>query len=132
MKGIWTRVGLSVTLAATALTVAAPAEAQRWRRNRGGDVATSALIGGVVGLGVGAAIASSNRDRWYRDRYYDRRGAWGPRRGWRGYDRGYYPPRGYYAPRGYYGPRGGWDRGWGGGGYYRGYDRGYYGGGYGW
>jgi len=127
MSKFLTKIGLGVTLAATTLTAAAPAEAQRWRRyDRGNDVATGALIGGVVGLGLGAAIASGNRDRRYRDRYYDRRGYWGPRRGYyRGYDRG------YYAPRGYYGPRGGWNRGWDGGGYYRGYGRGY-GGYYGW
>jgi len=111
MNGIIKRAALGLTLAATAVTAAAPADAQRWRgyRRGGGDVATGALIGGVVGLGLGAAIASSNRDRYYRDRYYAPRGYYGPRRGWRG-------DRGYYAPRGYYGPRG----------YNRGYDRGYW------
>lgn len=85
MANIMKKAVLGATLAATALTVAAPAEAQRWRRydrDRGGDVATGAVIGGIVGLGLGAAIASSNR----RDRYYDR---------------GYYDDRGYY-PRNYY------------------------------
>jgi hypothetical protein len=121
MTGFATKAVLGLTLGATALTAAAPAEAQRWRRGgRGGDVATGALIGGVVGLGLGAAIASNNRGRYYRDRGY-----YGPR--------GYYP-RGYYARRGFYGPRGYWrdpyPRGYYGprGGYY---DRGYYGGGYG-
>ena len=76
MKTILTKAGLSVALAATALTAAAPADAQRYRRyNRGGgDVATGAIIGGIVGLGLGAAIASSNRrDRGYYDDgyYYD-------------------------------------------------------------
>lgn len=58
---------LATGLMATALASAAPAEAQRyWRhRDRGGDTAAGALIGGVIGLGLGAAIASSNRDRYY-------------------------------------------------------------------
>ena len=118
---------LGATLAATTLTVAAPAEAQRYRRyNRGGDVATGALIGGVVGLGIGAAIASNNRGRYYdrgprgfRGRGYYNRGYGynralrqerrfarrAYRNGYRaGFGGGYYAPRGYYgAPRGYYG-----------------------------
>ena len=84
------KAGLGVVLAATTLTAVAPAEAQRWRgRNRGGDVAAGAVLGGIVGLGLGAAIASSNRDRYYDNGYY-----YGP------------GPRGYYAPRyrGYYAP----------------------------
>lgn len=82
-----TKAVLGATLAATALTAAAPADAQRYRRyNRGGgDVAAGAVLGGIVGLGIGAAIASSNRNRYY-DRGY--------------YDRGYYP-RGYAYNRGY-------------------------------
>lgn len=105
MKTILTKAGLSVALAATALTVAAPADAQRYRRydRGGGDVATGAIIGGIVGLGLGAAIASSNRrDRgYYNDGYYyDRRDYRRDRRQFR--NRGYYPQQGYYAPRGYY------------------------------
>jgi hypothetical protein len=121
MSALWKKSILAGGLVATALASAAPAEAQRyWRhRDRGGDTAAGALIGGVIGLGLGAAIASSNRDRYYDRNYYDR-----------GYydDRAYYapPPRviyreRYYAPpppRVYYEPRG----------YYRGYDApGYYG-----
>lgn len=86
------KAGLGVAMAATAMTAAAPAEAQRWyghrHYDRGGDVAAGALLGGVVGLGIGAAIASNN-NRGY---------------GY-GYDRGYYAPppvyNGYYD-RGYY------------------------------
>jgi hypothetical protein len=117
MSGLIKKAGLGIALAATAITAAAPAEAQRWRGgrnyNRGGDVATGALLGGIVGLGVGAAIASNNRNR-----YYDRGGY---------YDRGYYPRGGYrYAPP----PRAYYDRGYGGG-YGNGYGRGYgYGDGY--
>jgi len=122
------KLGLGAMLAATVITTAAPAEAQRWRRydrgRGGGDVAAGAIIGGVLGLGLGAAIASGNRGGrgYYDDGYY-----YGPRPRvrsyyyappppppvvvYRGYDRGYYggggyygPPRGYYGgPRGYYG-----------------------------
>ncbi|HEX8382528.1 MAG TPA: hypothetical protein VF592_04040 [Sphingomonas sp.] len=123
-----TKAVLGVTLAATALTAAAPADAQRYRRyNRGGgDVAAGAVLGGIVGLGIGAAIASSNRNRFYDRRFYgggyyprgyafdrgyvvDRRLARQQRRAYRngyrdGFGGGYYQPRGYYpAPRGYYG-----------------------------
>lgn len=115
MNDFLKKAGLAGAMAATALTVAAPAEAQRWhRRDRGDDVAAGAIIGGIVGLGVGAAIASSNRDRYYDRGYY-----YGPRRGYRGYygppPRRFYRDR-YYAPRPYWGPPRG---------YYR--DRGYYG-----
>ncbi len=129
MKAFLTKAGLGVALAATTLSVATPAEAQRWRRDRGGDVATGAIIGGVVGLGLGAAIASSNRrDRYWDDRYYG-----GPRGYYRG-DRGWRADRRWRNRnwnRGYYG-RGYYDRGYYGGGYYGG--GGYYapGYGYGW
>lgn len=100
MTKMITKVGLGITLAATALTAAAPADAQRWRGryNRGGDVAGAALVGGIVGLGVGAAIAS-NRGPYYGGGYYP--GYYGP---------AYYGPRVVYAPRvyrrAYWGPRG--------------------------
>ncbi|WP_380782406.1 hypothetical protein [Sphingomonas sp. R86520] len=99
MNGFLKKAGLGVALAATALTAAAPADAQRWGRggygrgyggyHRGGNAAGAAVLGGILGLGVGAAIASSNN----RNRGY--------------YDDGYYrgpPPRAYYnAPvRTYY------------------------------
>lgn len=111
---IWKKAALGATLAATVMTVAAPAEAQRYRRYHrggGGDVAAGAVIGGIVGLGVGAAIASSNRGRYYDRGYY-----YGPRPRYRGYyappppryyrDRGYYGPRYYAPPPGYYAPYG--------------------------
>ena len=91
MNGMFKKLGLGLALGATALTAAAPAEAQRWgrgwggggyyHRDRGGDAVAGALLGGIVGLGVGAAIASSNRPRDVDRGYY--------------YDRGYDP---YYAP----------------------------------
>jgi hypothetical protein len=94
---IITKAALGLVAGATALTAAAPAEAQYrgWHgRDRGGDVVAGAVIGGVAGLAIGSAIAADRRDRWHRDRYWrggDRywRGGdpyWrgGPR--WRGHD----------------------------------------------
>jgi len=63
----------AVTLGAAVLTTATPAMADGWRgRHRGGgDDAAIAIGAGVVGLALGAAIASSGRDRHYdRDYYY--------------------------------------------------------------
>jgi hypothetical protein len=87
MNGFFKKAGLGVALAATALSAAAPADAQRWGRGGyGGNAAGAAVLGGILGLGVGAAIASSNN----RNRYYDR--------GY--YNGGYYaqPPVAYYSP----------------------------------
>ena len=97
MNGFLMKAGLGTALAASTLAAATPATAQRWHHrgyDRGGDVAAGALLGGVIGLGLGAAIASSNRGP-----YYDYPG------GYRGYN-GYYP-RNYYNPyrRGWRGPR---------------------------
>lgn len=116
MNGFLTKAGIATVMAASALVGAAPAEAQRYYRHydRGGDVATGALIGGVVGLGIGAAIASDRGryyDRGYRGYYDGPRYRYGPpRRFYRDRYWGPPPPR-YYRPyRGYYGPRGyyGW------------------------
>lgn len=117
MTGMIKKMVLGTALAASTLAAAAPADAQRYRgyRHGRGDSTGAAILGGLVGLGVGAAIASSaNRDR-YDDRGY--------------YNDGYYydQPRVVYRER-YYAPpprviyR---DR------YYRGAPRGYYGGYYG-
>ena len=86
---------LALTAGATIAGLAAPAEAQRWRRHHGGggDEAAAAIVGGIIGVGLGAAIASSGRNRYY-DRYDDRYYGGGY------YDRGYYD-RGYYGG-GYY------------------------------
>ena len=72
MNSILKKAGLGVALAATAITASAPADAQRYyRHHRGGD-AGPAIVAGIAGLAIGAAIASSsNRDRYYRDRGYD-------------------------------------------------------------
>ncbi len=128
MNGMLKKVGLGVALAATALTVAAPAEAQRYRGGhyyRGhGDAAGAALVGGLAGLAVGAALAS-DRPGYYYDGYAP--AYYGPAY----YGPAYYgPPAYYYGPRyrGYYGPSyRGYYRGGYRGGAYRG---GYHGGGY--
>lgn len=78
MNGFMKKAGLGIAIAATALTAAMPADAQRWggyrgyrHYDRGGDVAAGALLGGIVGLGIGAAVANNNRDRYYDRGYYD-------------------------------------------------------------
>jgi hypothetical protein len=97
MNKLLTKAVLGTTLAATALTAAAPADAQRYRRwHRGGDSTGAAIAGGVVGLALGAAIASSSNDRYDRDRYYRNRGYRAD------YDDYYYRQRGYYPTDGYY------------------------------
>lgn len=79
MNAFLTKAVLGATLAATSMTaIASPAEAQRYRRDRGNDTAGIAIIAGIAGLAIGAAIASSdnNRDRrrtdsrYYRDQQY--------------------------------------------------------------
>lgn len=96
MKTMITKAVLGLTLGATALTAAAPAEAQRYR-HRDRDNTGTAIAAGIAGVVIGAAIASSNRDRYDRyDRYDDR--------GYRNYDRydGHYRQRGYYPPQSHY------------------------------
>lgn len=86
-----TKATLAIVAGATTLTVAAPAEAQRWHRYRNNNDG-AVIAAGVAGLAIGALAAGAGRDRYYN------RGGY--------YDRGYYPRRGYYAPRyrGYYAP----------------------------
>jgi len=85
MKTLFTKAALAMALGATALTAAAPAEAQRYGGGyRHHDDTGTAIIAGVAGLAIGAAIASSS-DR--RGGYYE--------------DRGYYDDRGYDDQRGY-------------------------------
>ncbi|MES2753854.1 MAG: hypothetical protein V4659_04240 [Pseudomonadota bacterium] len=94
MTTLFKKAVLGATLAASALTVAAPAEAQRYYR-RHNDRGSTALVAGVAGLAIGAALASSANDR-YRDGYYRDRG-------YRyDYDDYYYRQRGYYPADGYY------------------------------
>lgn len=123
MKTLFAKAGLALALGATALTVAVPAQAQRYdrgyRHHNNGD---TAIVAGIAGLAIGAAIASSGRnDGYYEPDYYYDGGGYGY-----GYDqysyRDYRPvyPQRYYNQR-YYSQR-----------YYNGYngyrnnDRGHY------
>ncbi|HKT15392.1 MAG TPA: hypothetical protein VJR87_08290 [Allosphingosinicella sp.] len=117
MKSVLGRSLSAAALVATMAVTAVPAEARphwgRHHRHHGGsDDAAWAIGGGIIGLGLGALIASGGRSRGdrYRDDYrrdsyyddYDGRGYYGGRyyRD-RDYDRSYYD-RGYDG-RGYYG-----------------------------
>jgi hypothetical protein len=111
------RAGIVAALAVGAMAVSTSAGARdRYYRHHGGDTAGAAIAGGIIGLALGAAIASSND----RDRYYD--GYYGRPRGYyyRSYPRyRYYRayPRNYYYydsyPRYYRHGGRGWQRGWG-------------------
>ena len=88
----------AVTAVGAVLATAAPAEAQRYRHydrhhhRGGGDATAAAIIGGVAGLALGAAIAGNNDGR--RDRgYYSGGYAYDPR--YDSYRGGYYRD-GYY------------------------------------
>ena len=98
MNHLMKKIGLGLALGATALTAAAPAEAQRWGGYRGhggyyrgGGGGGTAIVAGIAGLAVGAALASNTNRGYYRDRGYYRSGY---------YNDGYYRDRGYYS--GYY------------------------------
>lgn len=110
---------LATVLAATALTAAAPAMARPYDRYRSNN--TGAVVaGGIIGLALGAAIASSSNHHRYENRGWTwRNGAYWDREGRRydgdgrrfndgyargGYDSRYYGGRGYYDG-GYYGNR---------------------------
>ena len=103
MNSLMKKIGLGVALGATALTVAAPAEAQRYRGGyygHGGygrhyDNGGTAVVAGIAGLAIGAALASNRNDR-YRDDYYRERGYD------RDYDYNYYRSHNYYPADGYY------------------------------
>ena len=82
----------AVTAVGAVLATAAPAEAQRYRhydhRRGGGDATAAAIIGGVAGLALGAAIAGNNNNG-RRDRgYYNNGYAYDPR--YDSYRGGYY------------------------------------------
>ena len=91
---------LGTVLGASMLTAVAPAaEAQRYGyrdRYHHRDNTGTAIVAGIAGLAIGAALTSGDR----YDRRYD-------------YDRRYYRDRGYYPTDGYYYrdyQRRGWDR----------------------
>jgi hypothetical protein len=118
MTSVLKKAGLAVALGATALTVAAPAQAQRYRHYGHGDVAGAALVGGLAGLAVGAAVADRGYPvGYYADPYYAYPPAYyyGP-----GYGYYYYPHYRYYGRPGYYGYHGGYRGGYRGG-YHGGY-----------
>ncbi len=64
---------LGAVLGAATLTTASPAMADDRRgsyRDRGGDDAAIAIGAGLIGLAVGAAIASDHDDGYYERGYY--------------------------------------------------------------
>jgi hypothetical protein len=75
---------LAAALGATALVASSPADAQRYRHRYHDDTGT-AIVAGIAGIAIGAAIAGGDR----YDRRYD-------------YDRRYYRSHGYYPTNGYY------------------------------
>lgn len=122
--GIFKKATLATVLAATALTAATPAMARPYGHRQ--DNTGAIVAGGIIGLALGAIIASSANDRRhddYRYRYADRGWQWREGYYWdregRRYDRdgrfndryerGYDGPRygggygGSYGSRGYYG-----------------------------
>lgn len=106
---------LATVLAATALTAATPAMARPYYDRHRSDNTGAIVAGGIIGLVLGAAIASSSNrhDRyenrgwtWRNGAYWDREGRRYDRDGRRfdsdGYARRGYDSR-YYGDRGYYG-----------------------------
>ena len=98
MTSVLKKVVLGLATASTLAVTATPADAQRYRRyhRHHGDDAAWAIGAGIVGLGIGAAIASSNRGYYGRGYggYYDPYYGGGYGYSSYGYD-GYYG-RGYY------------------------------------
>ncbi|MFA5990173.1 MAG: hypothetical protein WC803_11300 [Sphingomonas sp.] len=91
MKSLLKKAGLGVAVAATTLMATAPAQAEDYHgRHRGGDATGAAIVAGVAGLAIGAAIASNAS---HRHEYHDRRGY---------YNQGYYHDDYYYRNRQYY------------------------------
>ena len=70
---------LAATLAATALATTSPAMARDYYyRGHDNNTAAIAIGAGVVGLALGAIIASDHDHDRYRERYYDRGYAYAP------------------------------------------------------
>ena len=80
---------LSTAALVAALAVAPAVHAERWHgggyQHHGGNAAGAAIVGCLVGLGLGAAIASSGG-------YYGAPGYYAPPYSYYG------PPSGYYTP----------------------------------
>jgi hypothetical protein len=69
-------------------------------RTQGHQILKGAIAGGALGAAVGAA-RESQRDRYYRDGYYDRNGYYYNQDGYYSQDGYYYNQNGYYNPDGY-------------------------------
>lgn len=102
MRKVLTAALAAVTAAGAVLATAAPAQAERYRHHRhnnnDGDEVAAAILGGVAGLALGAALSSKGdrRDRGNYSGYsYDPRDD--SYRG--GYYRDSYYRDGYRAPR---------------------------------
>ena len=103
MKTMWKKGVLALATGASLVAMAAPAEARGYYRGGYGyrhhGNGGAAIAGGILGLAVGAAIASNAGRGGYGDRSYYRGGGYGY------VDDGYY--RGYDRPYRY---RGGYQR----------------------
>jgi hypothetical protein len=98
MRKILTAAVAALTIAggmAASVTTAEARPYDRHRHHRGNDHG-DAVVAGIAGLAIGAALAGSSRDRgYYRGGYYQPR-----HRYYRGrYDDRRYYRSGYYAPR---------------------------------
>lgn len=108
MRKVLTTALAAVTAAGAVLATAGPASAERYRHHRhhrGGsnDAVAAAVIGGVAGLALGAAL-SSNGDRSRGSRgYYQNGYAYDPR--YDGYRGGYYRDGPRSRPYAYYDER---------------------------
>lgn len=87
MAHLLKKAGLAIATGATLLASVAPAEAQRYRHRHHDDGAGAAIVAGIAGLAIGAAIASSDRRYDYDRRYYR--------------EHGYYPHDGYWYRENY-------------------------------
>ena len=113
LKSLKTTVAAGLATLALAATPAQARDDYYRGHDRGGEDAAIAIGAGVVGLALGAALASGNRDRdyYYDDDYDQPRGYY-----YRSYPRYYggYDNRHYrHNWRGYNGWRGDRQRGWG-------------------
>lgn len=87
---------LGTALGATALTAtASPALARRgYYHHHDGDATGAAIGAGILGIAIGAIVASSANDHRYDDRYYEGRSSAPPV-----YQGGFYYRDGYYWDR---------------------------------
>jgi len=125
-KATLTKIVGATVLTATAMTAASPAMAQGYyygHRDRG-DTTGAAVAGGIIGLALGAIVASSIASHNDHNRYADRGWTWRDGYYWDREGRRYYKDGRAYDDgnrNGYYDRRGYDDRGYGQG------ERGYYG-----